>query len=81
MFIIERVNPLDGHMDDVLHYGQHFRIKINPRLLERDVYLYSELVSLNKYSPISRLQEVNFGLKQNYSTVWLIEDPDPNLRF
>jgi hypothetical protein len=64
-----------------VHYGQEVRLRINPLLLNKDVFLHSEPVSLTKFSKVSRCQEVTFALKQNYNTVWVLENPDPNVRF
>lgn len=35
---------------------------------------------MNRYSKVSRLQEVIFMLKNNHNTVWSIEHTDPNER-
>lgn len=80
VFILERANLNDGFKDNVMHYGQQVRIRINPLLLDRPIYLYSEPVSINRYSKVSRLQEAIFMLKQNFNTVWILEHPDPNVR-
>jgi hypothetical protein len=77
---LERANLNDGFKDNILHYGQQVRIRINPLLLDKPIYLYSEPVSINRYSKVSRLQEAVFMLKQNFNTVWLLEHPDPNVR-
>ena len=80
VFILDRIDLNDGYKDNVLHYGQRFRIKINPLLLDKPVYLYSEPTSINRYSKVSRLQETVFMLKDNFNTVWYIENPDPTVR-
>jgi hypothetical protein len=41
VFILERVNLNDGFKDNILHYGQQLKIRINPLLLDRPIYLYS----------------------------------------
>lgn len=41
VFILERANLKDGFKDNILHYGQQIRIRINPLLLDKPVYLYS----------------------------------------
>jgi hypothetical protein len=53
---------------------------LNPLLLDKPIYLYSEPTSINRYSKVSRLQEVIFMLKNNFNTVWIFEHPDPNQR-
>ncbi len=80
VFILERVNLNDGFKDNILHYGQQLRIRINPLLLDKPIFLYSEPTSISRYSKVSRLQEVVFMLKQNFNTVWILEHPDPNIR-
>lgn len=56
------------------------RIRINPLLVDKPIYLYSEPSSINRYSKVSRLQEVIFLLKNNYNSNWILEHPDPNQR-
>jgi hypothetical protein len=56
VFIIERADPNDGYKDNIVHYGQKLRIRINPILLDKPIYLYSEPASVNRYSKVSRLQ-------------------------
>jgi hypothetical protein len=56
VFVLERANPKDGYRDNIIHYGQEVRIRINPLLLNKDVFMYSEPVSLVKYSQVSRNQ-------------------------
>lgn len=80
MFIIERVDLNDGFKDNIVHYGQKLRIRINPLLIDKQIYLYSEPSSVNRFSKVSRLQEVILMLKNNYNTVWVIEHTDPNER-
>ena len=41
VFILERANFNDGFKDNVLHFGQQVRIRINPLVLDKPVYLYS----------------------------------------
>lgn len=80
VFVIDRADQNDGFKDNVVHYGQKLRIRINPLLIDKPIHLYSEPSSVNRYSKVSRLQEVIFMLKNNHSTVWTIEHPDPNCR-
>lgn len=56
VFVLERANMKDGFKDNILHYGQQIKIRINPLLLDKPVYLYSEPASINRYSKVSRLQ-------------------------
>lgn len=56
VFVLDRVDLNDGFKDNLIHYGQKLRIKINPLLLDKLIYLYSEPSSVNRYSKVSRLQ-------------------------
>ncbi len=56
VFIIDRADLNDGFKDNIIHYGQKLRIRINPILLDKPIYLYSEPSSVNRYSKVSRLQ-------------------------
>jgi dolichyl-phosphate-mannose--protein O-mannosyl transferase len=49
-------------------------------LIDKPIYLYSEPSSVNRFSKVSRLQEVLLFLKNNHNTVWIFEHPDPNQR-
>ena len=80
VFILDRADLNDGYKDGIIHYGQKLRIRINPLLIDKPIYLYSEPASVNRYSKVSRLQEVIMMLKNNHSTVWALEHPDPNER-
>lgn len=87
VFILERyeisysrANLNDGFKDNRIHFGQQLRIRLNPLLIDKPIYLYSEPSSINRYSKVSRLQEVVFMLKNNFNTIWVLEHPDPNQR-
>lgn len=56
VFIIERADNNDGFKDNLVHYGQKLRIRLNPLLIDKPIYLYSEPSSINRYSKVSRLQ-------------------------
>lgn len=75
-----RANPNDGFKDSRVHFGQQVRLRLNSLLIDKPVYLYSEPSSVNRYSKVSRLQEVTFMLKNNFNTIWILEHPDPNQR-
>jgi hypothetical protein len=75
-----RANANDGFKDSKIHFGQQVRIRLNPLLIDKPIYLYSEPSSINRYSKVSRLQEVTFMLKNNFNTIWILEHPDPNQR-
>jgi len=59
VFILERyisnysrANLSDGYKDNKIRYGQQIKIRINPLLLDKPVYLYSEPSSINRFSKV-----------------------------
>ena len=40
VFILERADLNDGFKDNIIHYGQKLKIKINPLLLDRPVHAF-----------------------------------------
>ena len=59
VFILERydrlyvrVNQNDGFKDNKVHYGQQVKIRLNPLLIDKPIYLYSEPKSMNHYSKV-----------------------------
>jgi hypothetical protein len=80
VFSLERADPDDGYDDDVVHYGQLFRMTLNS-LLEFPVYLHSEPITPMAASKYTRRQEVVMYAKPNGSTLWKILHPDVKVRF
>lgn len=80
VFTIERAGLDDGHDDEVVHYGQLFRLTLN-QLLEFPVYLHSEPISPMAASKYTRRQEVVMYAKANGSTLWRALHPDVKIRF
>lgn len=56
VFILDRADLGDGYKDNLIHYGQKLRVRINPLLLDKPIYLYSQPASINRHSKVSRLQ-------------------------
>jgi len=82
VFTLERADPNDGFDDDVIHYGQNFRIKMLPfSSIQTDTYMYSELVTALAASKFSRHQEVVAYPEANGNTLWQILYPDTQVRF
>jgi hypothetical protein len=82
IFELERASECDGFDDDVIHYGQDFRIKMLPfSEMKRDVYVHSELVTALAASKHSRKQEVVVYPEANGQTIWQILHPDTKYRF
>lgn len=75
-----RADLSDGFKDNKVHFGQQVRIRLNPLLIDKPIYLYSEPYSVSRFSKVSRLQQVLFMLKNNFNTNWIIDHPDPNQR-
>lgn len=68
--------------DDVLHYGQSFRIVANPRISNnKTFFLHSLPATPTRCAKISRKQEVCLIDADVFNTVWKAEHSDPLLRF
>jgi len=81
-FELERADPNDGFDDDVIHYGQNFRMKMKEfSKIPQAVYLHSELVTPLAASKFSRHQEVVAYPEPNGQTIWQILHPDTQVRF
>lgn len=81
-FELERADPNDGFDDDVIHYGQNFRIKMMPfSKISSNVYVHSETVTPLAASKFSRHQEVVVYPAKNGQTLWQILYPDTQVRF
>lgn len=81
IFIFEKLGD-DTSRDNVIRYGQKFKIIANPRLIKnKKLYLQSCYVNEQRFSKISRLQEVSLCPKDNCENTWMIEYKDPKLRF
>jgi hypothetical protein len=81
-FELERVDLNDGFEDDVIHYGQNFRIKMMPfSKISQPVYMHSELVTPLAASKFSRHQEVVVYPEGNGQTIWQLLYPDTQVRF
>jgi len=82
VYTIERADPSDGFEDDMLHYGQSFRLSLEPfaDILSK-AYLHSECVSYLAAAKFSRHQEVVMYAGQNGNTLWQLLHPDTQQRF
>ncbi|CAD8178022.1 unnamed protein product [Paramecium octaurelia] len=68
--------------DDVLHYGQQFRIVANPRISNnKTFYLHSLPQTPTRCAKISRKQEVCAIESDVFNAVWKLEHADPKIRF
>ena len=70
------------YSDNVIRYGQKFQILANPRLVKnKKLYVQSTYVNEQRYSKVSRQQEVSLCAKETFENAWIIEYFDPKLRF
>jgi len=81
-FVIERADEHDGFEDDILHYGQVFRVRMEPfSSIDTPVYMHSELVTALAAAKFSRHQEVAAHSAPSGETLWQVLYPDIGLRF
>lgn len=81
IFIIERADPNDGYVDNVVHYGQKICFTTNSYLSPKKFYVKSIQDGPMFHSKPSRFQQVIASTKKTYETQWEIEAVDPNYRF
>jgi hypothetical protein len=82
VFELVRKDDRDGFDDDVLHYGQKFRMKLAPfSRIQTDTYMHSELVTALAAAKFSRHQEVTALASPSGETLWEILYPDTATRF
>jgi len=81
-FELVRATDSDGHGDDVLHYGQDFRLKLAPfSSIQADCYMHSELVTALAAAKFSRHQEVSAITAPTGETLFQMLYPDTATRF
>ncbi|KAL0476884.1 hypothetical protein AKO1_005631 [Acrasis kona] len=86
VFIIESVPSKDDVFytqegeENILHYGQHFRLKCVPEFHEQ-LFLRSEKATPSCYSKVSNNQEVSVDNAINFSNEWRVQYLDPKFRF
>lgn len=82
VFELVRASDNDGCGDDVLHYGQTFRLKLNPfSRIQTDSYMHSEMVTAMAAAKFSRHQEVSAITAPTGETLFQILYPDTATRF
>jgi hypothetical protein len=82
VFVIERADEHDGFDDDVLHYGQNFRCRLEAfSKIPMPTYMHSELVTALAAAKFSRHQEVTAFGAPNGETLWQVLYPDTQCRF
>lgn len=81
VFVLERADERDGFDDDVIHYGQCFRCRLEPfSRIREPAYMHSELVTALAAAKFSRHQEVTAITEPNSETLWQIMYPDVSAR-
>lgn len=82
VFELERADEYDGFDDDVIHYGQTFRCRLQPfSQIGEPCYMHSELVTALAAAKFSRHQEVTALAAPTSETLWQLVYPDVNSRF
>lgn len=71
VFIIEKADEKCG--DNVVRYGQDIRIRVNPFLINKPLYLHSQQLTPLVFARFSRNQEVCLHTKKIHNTVWRIQ--------
>ena len=72
VYIIERAKNSSFKTDDQVRFGDEIRIKANPYIIQKDLYLHSCPVSPLAYARFSRNQEVCLHTEPSYNTVWRV---------
>jgi len=81
VFVVERVKEDDGFTDDIVHYGQDIRLKLQPfSKISTPAYLHSEPVTALAAAKFSRHQEVTAIGAPIGETKWQILWPDVSMR-
>merc|ERR1719456_1091793 len=77
VFELVRASEDDGFEDGVVHYGQKFRLKLNPfAKIAKPSYMHSEMVTALAAAKFSRHQEVVALAEANGETLWQVLYPD-----
>jgi hypothetical protein len=82
IFVIKKAEKVDifGN-DDVVRYGQKIKIETNPYVFRRTLWVSSQPLGPNVFSPVSRNQEASLSVTESYNGTWIIDHIDPNFRF
>jgi hypothetical protein len=82
VFEIERADMDDGFEGNELHYGQNFRLRMDPfSMIGGPAWVHSEMVSNLSASKFSRHQEVTVLAAPSGETLWHFLYPDTGMRF
>jgi len=71
----------DYFTDDILHYGQKFRLQAESGLYKKDLFLTSLAANPMRCAKFTRFNEVSVSHKDNIDTVWSLDYFDPKQRF
>jgi hypothetical protein len=82
VFEIERADSDDGFDGNGLHYGQKFRLKMEPfSKIDVPAYMHSEMVTNLAAAKFSRHQEVTVQGAPSGECLWQFLYPDTGMRF
>jgi len=82
VFELVRAKENDGFNDDIVHYGQDFRLNLAPfSKITAPTYMHSELVTALAAAKFSRHQEVSVIAAPTGETLFQILYPDTATRF
>ena len=76
VYIVERAKAPLFTTDNKVRFGDEVRIKVNPYIIGKDLFLHSVPISTLAYARFSRNQEVCLNSEASYNTVWRIQ-PTP----
>jgi hypothetical protein len=76
-----RVEKYEKSESNLITYGEKILFICHSNIFEKDLYLYSSLLSPQAFSRFSRNQEVLVNSDKGYSSCWVIEHPDSTLRY
>jgi hypothetical protein len=71
----------ENSTQEVVNYGEKIRIMAHTNSFNKSLFLFSSLIGPQSYSRFSRNQEVLVNEDISYNSVWIIEHPDPTIRF
>lgn len=82
LFKIEKyTRNLKSESNEIINYGDKICLVSHELSFKQNLYLHSSLLSPQSFSRFSRNQEVLVNADKVYNSCWVIEHPDPTLRF
>ncbi|KAL4454993.1 hypothetical protein ABPG74_006375 [Tetrahymena malaccensis] len=81
IFLIQPCPEDYNPRQNILCYGQKFKIVVNPRMFRKPLYLSSQPADPQRSKKNSRQQDSFLSSKDNFDSVWVVEHIDPQIRF